>query len=97
MTMTKDQKATASSERDALIARLRAYDTHNHRGKYAVLCREAAAMLEADRQEVPKKPTQAMIDAAFIALEWSAGSYRDRHAIARAWTAMLDATTGAPK
>ena len=33
-----------------LVLRLRAYDSKNHRGKYAVICREAAAELERLRE-----------------------------------------------
>lgn len=35
-----------------LCAKLKSYDTRNHRGKYAVLCREAAALIEALAAEV---------------------------------------------
>ncbi len=32
---------------EQLIQRLRNYDKHNHRGKYAVLCHDAAEFIEA--------------------------------------------------
>ena len=39
--------------RQELIDRLRAYDKHNHRGKYARLCHEAADALSADASATP--------------------------------------------
>lgn len=46
-----------------LIRKLRAYDKHNHRGKYAVLCHEAADFVETAFQRMgalsspPETPT----------------------------------------
>lgn len=41
-------KVVIEHRRADLIKRLRAYDNRNHRGKYALLCREAADFLELE-------------------------------------------------